>query len=279
MHEYDCTIIGAGLFGSIIERTLAREGMSVLLMDSAELQAGSKPAACLIKPSWISGLGKEVCEKSLALLDELYGLEKIQFQTGAIKSPVFWIDPRKIRKGFVQEKVESLSFWRNLWTINNGYVSRNVIIAAGIWSNEVLSLLPPGVSLPRLNNIPALSPKTGVAFRANGKIAPRISLWRPYHQLTTFNIEEDVIWTGDSAGYKSYTTRHLKDSWERCAKYIEHPYQDLTPTVGHRPYIKGLQSPAYLEKHAPNLWVVTGGAKNGTIAAGWAAYELVWRIK
>jgi hypothetical protein len=65
----------------------------------------------------------------------------------------------------------------------------------------------------------------------------------------------------------------VKKSRERCAEFLQFSPTDLLPKTGHRPYVKGAQ-PCYLKEHASGLWVVTGGAKNGTIASGWAASEL-----
>jgi glycine/D-amino acid oxidase-like deaminating enzyme len=43
--------------------------------------------------------------------------------------------------------------------------------------------------------------------------------------------------------------------------------------TGLRPYVPGAKPCVLAEPH-PGLWVVTGGAKNGTAAAGWAARKL-----
>jgi hypothetical protein len=37
--------------------------------------------------------------------------------------------------------------------------------------------------------------------------------------------------------------------------------------------------PCYLAEVRPQLWVATGGAKNGTLAAAWCAHELVQKLQ
>lgn len=273
----DVIIIGAGLFGCVIAKQLQTKGMDVTIIDSNEELAGSKAAACLMKPSWYSSMGKDAYIPAMETLEALYGVETIEFKTRVKKTKVSWISPRKIlnpKVGRINSKVYEIFKTRDKWTVNDysdNYHSRNIILAGGVWCNTLLM----NSNLPLVDN---LHPLIGTSFQCLGETTPEISVWNPYKQLVKFNINESYIWTGDGVTSKNYwEKKYLSQSLERCANFIGKPPGDLWPTTGHRPYVKDAK-PCYLEEHAPNLWVVTGGAKNGTIAAGWAAYELSKRI-
>lgn len=271
----DIMIIGSGLFGKIIASHLFNKGLETGIIDSEEIFSGSKPAACLMKPSWYSSMGKDVYTPAMETLESLYDIRTIEFQTKIKKVPVKWIDPRTINAPMSQRimaKITRLFFnddgrWRAEDTEGNSYWSDKCIIASGVWCNEILKN-----SCLRL--APTISPLTGTAFLSEGKIFPEISIWNPYKQLVKFNITPEQTWVGDGIASKNYFEKgYLSQSQERCARFLGKTINLLTPMTGHRPYVKDAK-PCYLEEHAPGLWVVTGGAKNGTIAAGWAAHRL-----
>ena len=94
----DAIIVGGGLFGAIIAKALRADGHEVLVIDRGERYAGSKPAACLMKPSWFSSLGRKVHVPALRLLGDLYDIKNIEFTAGIklLKVDVMWIDPATI---------------------------------------------------------------------------------------------------------------------------------------------------------------------------------------
>jgi glycine/D-amino acid oxidase-like deaminating enzyme len=276
----EAAIIGGGLFGCIIARSLQQQGFQVTIIDNAEPFAGSRPAACLMKPSWCTTIGKEAYSSSMQLLESLYEVKEIEFHTKVAKTKVRWIDPKVILSPAVNRFSEQiirihwskdLQIWE-LYSSNGGsYTTKLCILAAGVWCNNILL----ASNLPL---VPNLSPVTGTSFICAGKVEkPRILLWRPYKQAVFWEMYPKHIWIGDGETAKEYTEQHLMKSRNRCAEFLNRDPMHLSPTMGHRPYVKDAK-PFYLEQHAPGLWVITGGAKNGTIAAGWAAGELSRRI-
>lgn len=270
----DCAIIGSGIFGSIIAKNLHSYGMNIRIVDDNKPSSGSKPAACLMKPSWYSSMGRDAWGPAMQKLKELYNVQQIEFKAGIKNVKVDWIDPKSILTGDVLNKeINYVDYadgnWQ-LWSPSSAapiLFCRTVILAAGIWCNKILKY-------SGLPEVPELSPRTGTSFGVQGIInKPLIYPYAPYRQLVAFQIEEYKIWIGDGTANKHYSDEHLKKSRERCARLLEAPPEVLSPTTGHRPYVKNAK-PCYLKEHAPGLWVVTGGAKNGTIAAGWAAHQL-----
>ncbi|NBP24036.1 MAG: hypothetical protein EBU81_05690 [Proteobacteria bacterium] len=262
-------VVGAGLFGSIIARKLRLMGIETQLLNWKRAEAGSTPAACLIKPSWVSGLGKDVVEPSMALLNELYGIEDISFKVGPIHQTVHWVNPLHI----LSEPSDNV----NVLGVNpsgglntsDGYKTADIIvIAAGVWCNQML---------PEPYKVPGLQGRLGMAFTWDGQIdEPFISPWAPYRQLVAFNRGPNEIWCGDGSAIKdgNWGLTNELASLARCQKALgfegREPKKRL---LGARPYVPDAK-PCYLKRYLPNLWVATGGAKNGTLAAAWCAHQI-----
>lgn len=280
----DVLVIGAGLFGQVIRAALVREGMSVLCVDAHRPGSGSLPSACLMKPSWFSGMDREYTNPSLQLLDDIYGVQNLTFRVGPVKTDsVLWCDPAAILSGPAQRgTVEELPAGSGpvhlrLPEVSDGTVvelrPRHVVVAAGAWSGQ---LLP----------IQGLDGKAGVSVRYH-KLRLRdnfIRPWAPYKQLVAFNLPGDRgVWVGDGSAIKvpNWTSERQQLSIDRCHKAVGSPSTRGVATWGVRPYIpKRLLRgrPCLLEEARQGVWVATGGAKNGTVAAGWAAHELARRL-
>lgn len=269
--ELDVAVIGAGLFGSIAARALADAGRSVTVFDDAQPEAGSLPAACLMRPSWLTSMGKPVVDASLELLDRLYGVQTLRFVTKPKLASVlvYWVPPSSILKAsFVRKhKVTRLSKRGKGWALHfrsgSEVEAQTVVVAAGIWT----SLLVPEVQQKGLAGMAFLWPQ--------GKIdQPFIRLWAPYKQVVAFN-RGDGLWIGDGSAVlrQNWTEAHAEKSLVRCASKLEIPPKRL---FGIRPYHE--RKPCFVEQVKPNLWVATGGAKNGTLAAGWCAHEIVSKM-
>lgn len=264
-------VIGAGLFGSIITKELRSQGIDVVVIDDRREGSGSKPAACLMKPSWFSSLGSEFYTPALDTLDRLYGLQDIQF--GIVK--VKWIPPKQILippdvVGEVIEIVRGDKGW-GVRTKNTGvyFTARHLILAAGIWCNDLLH------KINGVGYVPGLATRQGIAWITPYHEIPKafISPWAPYKQIVAFNREPGKGWISDGTAVKELTASRMSMSLERCKRALGDSEIKFDGIMGNRPYTPQAK-PCYFWRGPDGLWVVTGGAKNGTIAAGWAAYQL-----
>jgi glycine/D-amino acid oxidase-like deaminating enzyme len=278
----DAIIIGGGLFGQITAAALRAEGQEVRVFDNREPLAGSRPAACLMKPSWFSALGKEVYEPSLALLDRLYGVRDLPFdvavgKTGKIaQTTVHWCDPAKILAG-PTELCHVVHVAPGRVGVSAGgslvehHEARNVIVAAGIWTQRLL----PQFAQVGQRGMATLWPNSIVA-------RGRIKVWAPYRQLVGFD-RGDGMWVGDGTAIRAdnWDDERTQQVYERERRFGDSlmgtlglaPGDEHRLLHGIRPYAKG-HKPCLLEQVAPGLWAASGGAKNGTLAAGWAAHTL-----
>jgi glycine/D-amino acid oxidase-like deaminating enzyme len=270
-------IVGAGLFGQIISRALREDGHTVLMMDRGEEMAGSKPAACLMKPSWFSGLGADVHEPALSLLDELYDLQTIQFELmpkslsfldGALpKASVYWVQPSTILSG----DSATAATVANVTEVKPGSVVTDlgvfeadvVIVAAGVWSEELL----PQYKQQAQHGLALLFPDHYCT-------RPAIQAWAPYRQRVGFN-RGDGMWIGDGTAIKAsnWNDERTKTVADRCRAMYDVEGKTARYLHGLRPYAKG-HKPCLLEQPSPGVWLASGGAKNGTVAAAYCAHKI-----
>lgn len=260
----DVAIIGGGLFGSIIAQALAYNH-GVTVYDDARAEAGSKPAACLMKPGWFSALGKKVYDPSLDLLSEIYGVREIRFKAGPTSVSVFWVPPAKIldRRAYtVNASIRGIKKTSTGFDLYNKTEvigeARKVVVAAGIWTQ----LLVPEIEQRSQAGMAFLWPEQRIE-------EPFIKVWAPYKQVVAFN-RGDGLWVGDGNAIlrSNWTETHAKQSAARCKYGVGEPKR----LFGIRPYHK--DRPCLLREVRPGLWVASGGAKNGTLAAGWCASQL-----
>lgn len=282
----DVLVVGAGLFGSIIGKHLARQGRQVTIVDAEYSHSGSKPAACLMKPSWLSRMSKEQQAQSMSVLDSLYGVHEIEAHIG-MRTTIYWVPPGGILKPdrYIKQRVMGVGSdhngapWFSVARPGSDHHEKRsaglIIVATGV--RPIMGV-----------EVPGLSALAGVAFTwpcdPNRESRASIRVWAPYKQLVSLpNRYPGEIWTSDGTSLKptSLTEKRIAESRRRCGQFIGRWEEDdsvewVPPTelIGYRPAIRGLKTPCYLEQPLPNIWVANAGAKNGTAAAGWAAYKL-----
>jgi glycine/D-amino acid oxidase-like deaminating enzyme len=276
MADYDTVIIGGGLFGKMIAKALSVDGQTVLVVDRGERLAGSRPAACLIKPSWLGGMG-EHRDPAMRKLSELYDVQELEFAVGALgvkikMEKVFWVDPSTILRGGEPTNVLDADVqvinkldhgWEVSMLINGGQyeaTARNVVVAAGVWTEQLL---------PQFRQTAQWG---GALLYRNAKIKqPFIRPWAPYKQLVAFN-RGDGLWVGDGSALKhaNVTKERMVETFNREAHAVDLNIWQASELEGLRPYTRD-HKPCLLEEVEPSLWAASGGAKNGTIAAAHCA--------
>lgn len=279
----DFVIVGAGLFGSTIAKTLHDAGASVLVVDDRREGAGSRPAACLMKPSWFSSLGRDVYDPALRQLEETWGVHDLQFRAGVqywLNAPVtvHWCDPAEIlgwpeAAGVLVSEIATavegrfVKFARGSERQPGLEARVAVVVATGAWTGQLVQL-------------PGLTAQAGVSCWWRGQLPYNfIRPWAPYRQVVAFNIDEERIWAGDGTAIlsRNWTPERRLQSVERCRRAVTVGAGPVEVCFGLRPYVRGAK-PAHLEERQPGLWIATGGAKNGTLAAGWCAHTLKRRL-
>lgn len=263
-------IVGQGLFGSIIRDALLKDGHEVMVCDANKPFNGSTPAACLMKPGWLNKVPR--LQEVFELLDELYGVEEIEFNiNGLLNQKVLWVNPRKVLKPIAQFTEAITVGGKSVGTKDKfTFNFDHVIVAAGVWTKELCPWVP-------------VEPRWGAAFlwreHVNSVIPPFISQWAPYKQVVAFQ-RGDGLWAGDGSALKTLDPEREQQILERCQAKLDIHDRPLT-LKGQRPYVKHNTpgDPCWLEFRDDGLIVATGGAKNGTAAAGYCALKIRERLR
>lgn len=263
-------VVGAGLFGSITAKVLQNAGHSVILLDSRKKFRGSKPAACLMKPSWMSSVNYK---EPMSLLDKLYGVETLKFDIlGPVKADCYWVNPRSILLDSDLTKIKE-----EVIQVGDGFVITEektytgiVIVAAGIWSEEILK--KSGFASPEIRSL------VGSCVLGEGVVkTPTIKIIGPYKQAVWFSRSDNETWFGDSTSIlqKNYSEEHTDRTAQRALDIAKIYGKSV---VGYRPYVKGTND-GVCEKLADKLYLSTGGAKNGTILSASNSLKLLSMIR
>lgn len=252
-------IVGGGLFGSIAATALIDMGYDVTIIDCGKKIAGSKPAACLMKPSWMTSLDYK---PPLKFLDKHFGVETVKFKVGLLSTDCSWVNPKSIL--LAHDKVDE-----QVIEVKDGTVVTNestyhglIVVAAGIWAQK---LLP---------SIPEVRALCGSAVKSPGTVnTPTINPYAPYRQAVWFNVDKDTQWFGDGTAIlkKNFSKDHTDRTTERAKSLAN---IEGTLISGARPYMKGFNA-GFFEKLGDNLYVTGSGAKNGTIVGANNALRLM----
>lgn len=269
-------IVGGGLFGCMAAHLAVRAGHSAVIYDDRILTrrpAGSVPAACLIKPGWISGLGEEGAV-GLEVLDSLFGLTEIEFELLPLgRAKVFWVPPNKILTPPCEVRdaqVLSVGDDGTVWLARTRNPPKRydaVLVAAGVWCDALVDLHAP------------VKRQAGIAFLAQHSLSkPFIKVWAPYKQIVAFDRGlPDFTWVGDGSSIleANWDAKRSAQCLERCANSLGEKRLELyQPLYGLRPYVTG-HPKGYYAQVRPKVWVSTGGAKNGTVIAAYQARRFV----
>lgn len=278
--DVDVLIVGAGIFGSVIGEALQVAGRTVNYIDAFRPDAGSTPAACLMKSSWLSGMGKDAYQPALSKLDDLFGIVDTEFtiRPTGLKAKVHWIPPHRIFRWekVIKGVVRSISY-------ADGLESTEVIVEAAIEEKArrirpQLLVLATGYWTKKLYPGVEITGQGGAAFAWEGAktFENSIRVWAPYKQIVTLNgWQRDTLWVGDGSAIlpKNWTPERQYQSLQRCAQFANQSPDRARVLYGIRPYVKDAK-PCFLKEIWRNVWVATGGAKNGTAAAGWCAWKI-----
>lgn len=266
--KHNIVVVGNGLFGSMAA-TFAREaGHTVTVVADARPYRASPASGCVLAPSWLSAVPKEDIANGMAALDAHYGLEPILFDTavGGFKAHRVVTDKVLLKPDVVDVVTE---VGPGVVRTSSRALRGKVLVAAGIWCSELL------------RDLPAMRGLYGASLRVPGQLQhPRLSVYAPYRQAVAFNINRKEVWFGDGTALIEKTwmkeaDARLQATRKRAAGLgILHTHTSYPKVlIGARPYMAGHMG--YFAKVDKDLWVSTGGAKNGTLLAALQATQFL----
>lgn len=264
MSKLDMVVVGGGLFGQIAAAHARQQGAKVLLVDDQREGAGSSAAGCIMRPSWMTRMTREQIDASFSLLDNLYGLKSIQFTLWPSTKTVecYRVEPSAVLGAKLHRERCEVVTADGCVVLDSSEIieARSVVVAAGIWTAELCPW------------VPALTGRWGWSHRGRAVKKPLIRVWAPYRQIVAFNMADGAAWVGDGSAYveKSANEYNRGRSVARCSQAVK----ITSTTLGARPYCDTEGEPCHVSRRG-RVWAVTGGAKNGTASAAWAARRVV----
>jgi hypothetical protein len=108
---------------------------------------------------------------------------------------------------------------------------------------------------------------------------PVISVWAPYKQVVALNMDDGMSWSGDGS---ALVERSFRQDYRLTAarnRVERHVVRTTRVLPGVRPYAAVHDKAPCLVSPQGRIIAVTGGAKNGTIAAAWAARRIEEKVR
>lgn len=275
--KHNIIVVGAGLFGSIAATYARARGHTVTVVSEERKYSASKASGCVLAPSWLNSLDKADIADAMAVLEDLYRVLHLEFHTNVLaRFKARRVDPDAVLvKPDVVGQVTSVADGVVKYLDQDGKpgtLRGTVLVAAGIWSQELITQMPPIKGL------------YGCSLRIPGQLAmPRISVYAPYRQAVGFNLNKREVWFGDGTALIAKTwdadeRNRVAKTLSRAIDMMDTPIVRSKVNIGARPYVEGHKA-GYLEQLSPKLWVSTGGAKNGTVLAALQALRFEEALK
>lgn len=278
-HKHNIVVVGNGLFGSIAATLARSRGHAVTVVSNEEPTAGSLASGCVLAPSWLAHMSKPDILDAMSVLHELYPVHDLEFRTNLLKKfKAQRVDPADVLvKPTVVGKVVSVQGGKVLLEDGTRLPQAKVLVAAGVWTPSVVG-----------DGMPIMRGFWGASLRIKAQIEqPSIHVYAPYRQAVAFNIDKRHVWMGDGTALIAKTwvaesRERVQLTQSRARNLFGLKEMDVPGSykaqVGVRPYVEGHKS-GYFERAGPNVWVSTGGAKNGTVLAALQALRFMEAIK
>jgi len=264
----DVIVVGGGLFGKIAAAWLAREGAVATVVSDDREGAGSAAAGCVIRPSWVGSMTTSDLSEALEMLSELYGVRDVRFSLPLGRhATCHCVEPATVL-GAAQTRGVCESVFDDGVRLRSGETlgaRRGVVVAAGVWTQS----LCPWVG--------TVESRWGWAHRGPAIGRAVISVWAPYRQVVAFDMLDGRSWAGDGSALKRITDERARASLARCLAVTGCAVERTISILGARPYAETSGEPCLVRRRG-RVWAATGGAKNGTAAAAWAARRIAREV-
>lgn len=258
-------IVGGGLAGSCVARTLERRGVECLVFDNLEPFGASRASCNMFSEGWSNILGEDFVKEAIKAVEELVPCFKIDFWDGKKVAPMFHVSAQDI---LVKNNIR-----KNVKMVNNGSLVTDdgeryegtVVVAAGVWSRTLLKA-----------DLTTLTGHSILYGAGLPEARPIMKMWAPFRHVQIFEQSPGVVWFGDSTALKetNYNAEvHVPASLHRASGFGLSMGAALKVQHGHRPIVKGLKNGLY-KRLSDKLFVLSGGWKCGTLIYPRLALEL-----
>lgn len=282
---YDLAIVGAGFWGGAVAAMAAEQGISTILLDNNNKQSGSRNAAGLFRENWFQESSRDKAftkmapewwrEESLWFSRrwlEFRGMKKVREDVRVLygrmvdRQEECWMIPdvEKFLRDLISQttvlraEICLLRRRKSSWMLESvgvGWEARNVVIAAGVYTDELLEnskLSPVGVS-----------PLAGryLLYQSVEKLSrPLCVMTGPYQHYTFRPWVNGLVRLGDTIEKNGILNdKAIIDMGEVASRHLPPAIQTIKEHLGYRPVCKR----AVVEKVVEGLVVATGGHRVG----------------
>jgi glycine/D-amino acid oxidase-like deaminating enzyme len=282
-------ILGGGYWGVACALMLESKGINTVIIDSSEKMSGSKAAGGHFSLKWFKGSFKK--EMETAYSDALK--HGVLFDTsGAVINTLY--DRKKFGKDYLKPKKDWWAFHPNQFLNLRspdiyGFVSKfiqednyvrikikgrydlvvdKLIICAGAWTDYILQ--QSGVSPIGVSYLAG----SGVTYKGRNISNIILHQTTPFRQVSIRNWGDNIIRVGETS------ETHLK----KHSDYVE----KMLNTVGHHTSAysigevmtgyRAMRKQPFVGSVAKNVYVATGGGRNGGVMSFWAARKVLESI-
>lgn len=286
--NYDIIIVGAGLWGSMIQKYFSFRGCRCLIIDSENRWAASKCSVGVSKDGWL-GTDIEKAKESFSVMDKLFGgVENVTMvnmdNEDFNEENFYWMNPKKIlNEDYLPAKVMKVDD-KNVWLKDmEGNRIRltahtAVIVAAGAWTSKIISTSPYADKAPKIDSYWGANYDLKLKTQEN-----RYATWAPYKHSLLFNFNDFTRFSdGNTVKNPSIEDKRLEKFTDRLSNNLTNILyskvsQDkfLRINEGVRPYT---EKGDFIRRYSSGLYSATGGRKNSSALAGYIAKTLFEKI-
>ncbi|MBI2806862.1 MAG: NAD(P)/FAD-dependent oxidoreductase [Planctomycetes bacterium] len=251
-------IVGGGLFGSQAATYARARGIEATVFDAGLPGAASPAAAGLFKEAWAGRRFHEPFRQALPVLDQLYGIRKVQLRHDDDTAEEFlFVPPGTILAANpVRRRVTAIG---DGWLEVDGQRHEGwVYVAAGVWCGAFSAGLQ-------------ITGKAGASYVFPGERRGRIRSIARGRQALAFVRDAETTFFSDGTAEVDYADAHDQQTLAHAESLglTGVPVQRLW---GRRPYTRG--GPLF-RRLGERTWLATGGRKMGTIFGAAFARRLI----
>ena len=283
----DLLIVGGGYWGVASALAAEKNGLSVYMVDGDDHMNGSKAAGGHFSLKWFKGKFKDgmarAYEDALAMgvlfdtkgavINTLYDRKKFGNKYLKPKGDWWTFTPEQFLSLRLPDKKLLVSKIKKTDTVelqtNCGNIkSRNVLICAGAWTDTLLHMS----DLPRVG----VSALAGSAISFKGENIDKLILHQttPYRQISIRNWGQGCVRIGETSEHKEHEHQQYLD---KMIGTVRHHLGGYRPCELYRGY-RAMRKKPFIGKVADNIYVATGGGRNGGVMSFYAARKIVSSI-
>jgi hypothetical protein len=267
-------VVGTGIAGSIVARLLHKRGHDIITIDDADPMSASAASSNLFIAGWLNKFPKDVRQRGLEVINELFAEHIERPFSGGIASAVA-VRHIPQRHLLVRPDLQERCDFRDKDSCGNERAYSHIIWCCGYRAFDFL----PHIIKSQAQIV------VGHACFFRGQLGPRqsrLAIISPYKHEKLYQFDEDIIYYADSVTLRLDSYEKRKDEIKqrtltRARKHVGYDAELLEWRTGYRPVLTP-HPYGLLHRVNERNFVLTGGGKNGIVAYAYQASMLLEQL-